>query len=107
MLLTLGRQDTPNREPVPPIAAARRIDIRAARAQAVRERAAAHRRRPPAPVRATIVEAALDIEASENRVKGGIKGRDSTTIGGIKIPKLPIDRRGALARLARGAIGRR
>ena len=66
MLLTLGRQDTPNREPVPPIVAARRIDIRAVRVQAVRVRAAAHRRRPPAPVRATSVEAAIEIDASEN-----------------------------------------
>ena len=67
MLLTLGRQDTPNREPAPPIEAARRIDdSRAVRAQAVRARAAVHRRRPPVPVRATIAEAAIEIEASEN-----------------------------------------
>ena len=66
MLLTLGRQDTPNRVPAPPIAAARRIDSRAARVQVVRERAAEHRRRPPEPVRATIVEAAIEIDASEN-----------------------------------------
>ena len=66
MLLTLGRQDTPNRAPVPPTAVARRIDIRAARAQVVRDRAVAHRRRPPVPVRATIVESAIVIAASEN-----------------------------------------
>ena len=66
MLLTLGRQDTPNREPAPPIVVVRRIDTRAARAQAVHVRAAAHRRRPPAPVRATTVEAAIVIVASEN-----------------------------------------
>ena len=66
MLLTLGRQDTPNRAPVPPIAAERRIDIRAVRVQAVRVRAAVHRRRPPVPVRATIIEAAIEIAASEN-----------------------------------------
>ena len=66
MLLTLGRQDTPNRDPAPPIAVVRRTDIRAAREQAVRARAAVHRRRPPEPVRATIVEAAIVIVASEN-----------------------------------------
>ena len=66
MLLTLGRQDTPNRVPVPPKVDARRIDIRAERVQAVRVRAAVHRRRPPAPARATIVEAAIAIVASEN-----------------------------------------
>ena len=66
MLLTLGRQDTPNREPVPPIVVVRRIDIRAVRVQDVRARAAVHRRRPPVPARATTVEAATVIEASEN-----------------------------------------
>ena len=66
MLLTLGRQDTPNRVPAPPTAAERRSDTRADRDQVVRARAAAHRRRPPEPVRATIAEAAIAIVASEN-----------------------------------------
>ena len=66
MLLTLGRQDTPNRGPEPPSAVVRRIDTRAVRVQVVRARAAGHRRRPPVPVRATIVEAAKAIAASEN-----------------------------------------
>ena len=66
MLLTLGRQDTPKRVPVPPIEVVRRTDIRAVREQAVRVRAAVHRRRPPEPVRATIAEAAIVIVPSEN-----------------------------------------
>ena len=66
MLLTLGRQDTPNREPDPPKVVERRIDKRAVRVQVVRVRAAVHRRRPPVPVRATIVEASIVIVASEN-----------------------------------------
>jgi hypothetical protein len=66
MLLTLGRQDTPNSLPDPPIEVVRRIDTPAARGQVVRVRAAAHRRRPPEPDRATIGEAAKVIVASEN-----------------------------------------